>query len=617
MGLISDFLTGEIKAKRAFNEYRASLYEGGKRSRKRQSGPGAFQSPEDSTQTTERLQMIRNARQLEEDEPLAAMILDAYDVYGFGHIRYQPMTGDTALNREISDWLKEWMEQCEYTGRFDFDTVVKLLQRGKKRDGESGIIHWHREDEYKLQMIPADRIGNPTILYNAAADDMNGIRVDQTGRVLAYDIYRRERPDAYIYTFDRQYPREYFSHVFDPFRIDGYHGVSAFRSVITRMRDLREVMDNSRINIKYRASQLPYYKTDDGEIPSNANNYRDDAPKPTHDDDGVVLEQVKGGEQQFMRTTEGVFEFPNDFPNQQFLPLVETMVKEILAGVNLSYDFLWKPEGLTGTVGRLVVERQDRVMKIERANMERQFMRTAINRAIRAGVDSKAISRDAATKYNGEFFYGARISADYGRDAKADIELVNAGLLTETEYQHIHGHNPEDVRAVRITETLDWMEDAKTVSDKTGISIDNAANLIRKVYTTPPQTQTVSQSVSKSVEETEEVTEGEMSESYKPTATMAGNAEKALERRKELPQSKRGMTDTGIARARDIGNRRALSEATVREMNAWFARHQSTSRESPNYDKREKAWISWNGWGGDAGKTWAANIVKRLDESKK
>ena len=80
MGLISDFITGDLKARRSYNRYRAELYEGGRRSRARKSARGTFDSPEDSTKTSERLQLIREARELEDNFPLAELILDIFDI---------------------------------------------------------------------------------------------------------------------------------------------------------------------------------------------------------------------------------------------------------------------------------------------------------------------------------------------------------------------------------------------------------------------------------------------------------------------------------------------------------------------------------------------------------
>lgn len=104
---------------------------------------------------------------------------------------------------------------------------------------------------------------------------------------------------------------------------------------------------------------------------------------------------------------------------------------------------------------------------------------------------------------------------------------------------------------------------------------------------------------------------------FRPTEAMAANAKRALERRAEVPPSKRGMTDTGIARARDISNRVTLSPETVREMNGWFARHTSTSRNSPNYNDRFEAWQAWNGWGGDSGRVWVAARIRQMDAADK
>ena len=614
--LLYEAMSGDLRVKRAANKAIAKeykMYEGGRISRDRKS-PQPLRSPEDNQSTVERIRLLQYARSLEEDFPIATLILDTFDIYALGHIRYQPMTGDRDSNREYMIWLKNWFEECDYTGRFDFQTLARLTRRSKDREGEAGILHTYSGGDYRIQLIEGDRIGNPTMTISPSDTDFNGIVIDQTGRVIRYDIYKR-RKDVALYTFDFSTPPQFFSHVFDPFRIDQYHGVTRFKSVITRLQDLKEVMDFSRLNIKYRSSQLPYYKTESGEMPGNPEDvrsaYANAIGQRQKDGDDIDLVNVEGAEQGILKINEGVFEFPNDFPNQQFLPWIQSAIREIMSGVGLSYEFAWNPEAMTGTIGRLIVERNDRVMQVERESQERQWMRVTIRRAIQSAIDKGELP-DSPKKFDGEFFYGKRISADYGRDARSDIELIRAGLLTKTEYQHIHGHNPEDVRSVRMTEALDLVEEAKVISEAASISIPNAMNIIEQRYTNPPQSENFTVSKTETVEEIE-AEEGSMSESYKPPQSAADAAQRALDRRSELPESKRGMTPTGIARARDIANRRNLSEATVRTMVAWFARHEKTSRNSPNYEKRERAWIAWNGWGGDAARTWAEAIVKRID----
>jgi hypothetical protein len=99
-----------------------------------------------------------------------------------------------------------------------------------------------------------------------------------------------------------------------------------------------------------------------------------------------------------------------------------------------------------------------------------------------------------------------------------------------------------------------------------------------------------------------------------PTQAMADAARRALEVRESKPPSERGMTDTGIARARDLQNRRTLSPETVREMRAWFARHE-VDKSGETWDQQGKGWQAWHGWGGDAGRAWAERKVKELDRA--
>lgn len=103
--------------------------------------------------------------------------------------------------------------------------------------------------------------------------------------------------------------------------------------------------------------------------------------------------------------------------------------------------------------------------------------------------------------------------------------------------------------------------------------------------------------------------------SYIPTAEMANNAEQALKVREGKPDSQKGMTAVGLARARDLINRRPLSEETVRRMKAYFDRHE-IDKQGSTWNDKGKGWQAWQGWGGDAGRAWANRIVNTLNKSQ-
>ena len=89
-------------------------------------------------------------------------------------------------------------------------------------------------------------------------------------------------------------------------------------------------------------------------------------------------------------------------------------------------------------------------------------------------------------------------------------------------------------------------------------------------------------------------------------------ARRALEVRAEKPESQRGMTAVGIARARDLQNGVELSPETVRRMLSYFERHE-VDKKAQLGDEQGKGWQAWHGWGGDAGFSWARKVVKQMD----
>ena len=100
----------------------------------------------------------------------------------------------------------------------------------------------------------------------------------------------------------------------------------------------------------------------------------------------------------------------------------------------------------------------------------------------------------------------------------------------------------------------------------------------------------------------------------RPTEAMAEEAQRGLDWRAEFG---RGGTEIGVARARDLANRRELSLDTVRRMASFFARH-AVDKQAEGFSPGEEGYpsagrIAWALWGGDPGESWANERVSRMD----
>ena len=103
-------------------------------------------------------------------------------------------------------------------------------------------------------------------------------------------------------------------------------------------------------------------------------------------------------------------------------------------------------------------------------------------------------------------------------------------------------------------------------------------------------------------------------DTYKPTAEMAAAARRALKMRDEQPESNKGMTAVGLARANQLINRENLSLETVKRMHSFFSRHE-VDKKSESWKKgNSKGEQGWLGWGGNPGYAWSRKIVESLDE---
>jgi HK97 family phage prohead protease len=103
-----------------------------------------------------------------------------------------------------------------------------------------------------------------------------------------------------------------------------------------------------------------------------------------------------------------------------------------------------------------------------------------------------------------------------------------------------------------------------------------------------------------------------------PNAGMAEEAAKGL-RWVDEGLGGDGLVAATLTDARRMVDGTELSEAKVRRMPAWFARHEvdmsaPANADSGNEDYPGPGRVAWALWGGDAGRSWAEDKVRQLEE---
>ena len=102
--------------------------------------------------------------------------------------------------------------------------------------------------------------------------------------------------------------------------------------------------------------------------------------------------------------------------------------------------------------------------------------------------------------------------------------------------------------------------------------------------------------------------------SYTPPEDVRNSAKRGLELRHKYGRG--GLTNaeasqegigSGVQRASNLSNGSALSLDTIRRMHAFFERHEKNKDTPPEEGNGKIAWLLW---GGDAGRRWAAGILR-------
>lgn len=162
------------------------------------------------------------------------------------------------LNESIEDYIDEWSESCEVTGRFHLNSALRAMVEFTDKDG--GFLMRHHYDPkwsipYKFELIEVGMID-----INEHDEDnrvLNGIKTDKYGSIIGVYIYNsQERDKSSMVKYD---DLTFFSPVW--ISLSQYTAVSKFSSFLPTVDKMEQYTDSELQKVIEEAKAGKYWQT--------------------------------------------------------------------------------------------------------------------------------------------------------------------------------------------------------------------------------------------------------------------------------------------------------------------------------------------------------------------
>jgi len=434
-----------MMAKKALTKFE---YDAVKYTRERR-GPSNLSGAEDYRSNYDRVELMKRARDLAENNGLVRSLLLKFASHVAANITYQARTENPKANTEIEAYWSEWFDNCDLSTRHTGSTLMQVATVSMLRDGDFlFVLVRDKNGDLRLQGIEADRLGDPYKTYTSL-ELIGGIHIDRdTGAPTAYDIFNRSIGD--FYTYQVTIPASQAFHYFDPLRIDQYRGISAFHTAINDATDIYDIVNFEKLAAKVASSQ--------GAIVKRTNNNASDLTALTteenFDNQPIKLETMEAGKVSYLEPGEDIV-FPDgpSRPSGAFAEFHKILLRNICMGLGIPYSFAVDPSSMSGPTARLEMQQAGRTFRRYQKLLDDKVLRPLKNIVIADAVARGIISGNGKTSTKGFFNFGANVSIDLGRESASAIAEFKAGLRTASDIYSERGMDVEAALRARAIET--------------------------------------------------------------------------------------------------------------------------------------------------------------------
>lgn len=388
-------------------------------------------SPENPRSRRDRIRLMWEARQACNDICLMRGLMLKIPMYVVGRLEYRANTGNPEIDKIYEDYFHSWCGSCDLTGRFRFIELTQKALRSMLIDGDVGGLLSLNNGQVKLQLVEADRIGNPDDAENSD-NYISGFDLGSFGEVTGVRIFKRSATRGQ-YSLEGTYSPGIFHHLVDSFRVDQYRGVSHLATAIPHVRDLYELFGYEKVANKFAAMWSAFVYRKDPFAQTGGNG----APGPKWDttDSATGLKQweaVAGrvqvmGEGDSIQIAQG-----SQRPSGAFMNFCDALIRESMISLNLPFGFGYNMAELGGATSRIELEQAQRTFQHWQDLLRHRWINPIKDAVLEHGIASGAIPA-IETFRNGEWNFGAFITADVGYRSQADIANIQFGLDSATD----------------------------------------------------------------------------------------------------------------------------------------------------------------------------------------
>lgn len=447
-------------------EKESRKYEGAAKGRRTAGWSGVGTSA--NAETGPALSTLRNnARDLERNNGWAVKGLTGIvsNVVGTG-IRCQPK-GPKEKAKKASKIWKQWAETtaCDFDGRNDLYGIQGLVMQSVARDGEALVrFRWSpvavngksTRFPLQLQVLEADFLDMTRTNGDNSNSVIQGVEVDDQGRVVAYWLYEQHPGESGVSFFKRKkyrsnrVPADEVIRIYRQDRAGQLRGVSWFAPVILSLKDLDEYEDAQLIRQKIAACFAVFVRDSQGIEETTAPNAK---ALPERVEPGIIEHLPAGKDISFA-----------DPPSVEGYDVyTRTILRKIAAGFGLTYEVMTGDYSMTNfSSGRMSWIEMGRNISNWRWRMLipqlcvpiwDQFVRTAKI----AGTDLDGVIA--------EWTAPRRELVNPKEEIAATVAEIRAGLLSISEAVRERGFDFDDLMA-------EIAADAEKI-DKLGLVLDS------------------------------------------------------------------------------------------------------------------------------------------------